>query len=115
MSSARARNLRRLTGRAERELWKLLRDRRLGGYKFRRQHPIDRYFADFACVSAMLIVEVDGPSHSIPEQQARDYRREVRLTELGWRVLHVTNDAVLADSSGTASTILAALEQSPSP
>ena len=59
---ARARDLRQNRTKAERRLWSILRGSKLDGFKFRRQHPIDRYFADFACLEARLVVEVDGGS-----------------------------------------------------
>jgi very-short-patch-repair endonuclease len=61
--TARARDLRANSTDAERKLWAALGGRRLGGFKFRRQVPIDRHFADFACVEARLIVELDGSQH----------------------------------------------------
>ena len=56
----RARALRQTSTKAETLMWAQLRDRRLGGYKFRRQRPVGAYFADFACVEKRLIVELDG-------------------------------------------------------
>jgi hypothetical protein len=58
-----ARALRRGTTDAERALWSRLRRRQLGGFRFRRQHPIDRYIADFVCPEARLIIELDGAHH----------------------------------------------------
>ncbi|TDM99577.1 hypothetical protein CEE86_13930, partial [Lactobacillus crispatus] len=63
-STPRARSLRRTQTSAEAKLWRVLRNRALNGWKFRRQHPIDRYIVDFACIEAKLIVEVDGATHS---------------------------------------------------
>jgi very-short-patch-repair endonuclease len=60
----KARDLRRDGSRAERKVWELLRARRIGGAKFRRQHPIGPYFADFACISRKLVIEVDGEHHA---------------------------------------------------
>src|SRR5271170_5710411 len=60
---ALARAFRRAPPATERMLWKLLRDRRLEGLKFRRQVPLGRYIADFVCLSCKLIVEADGPWH----------------------------------------------------
>lgn len=105
----RARMLRGDETSAERALWTLLRDRRLGGAKFRRQHPIGRYVVDFACVEAKLAVEVDGPSHSIDEQRSFDAQRTADLERHGWRVLRVRNADVMADSSAVCAIILRAL------
>ena len=52
----------------ERELWRTLRAKRFGGFKFRRNHPIGPYFADFCCVKQRLIIELDGSQHGEPEQ-----------------------------------------------
>ncbi|MBL8547123.1 MAG: DUF559 domain-containing protein [Hyphomonadaceae bacterium] len=79
--------MRKEPSRAERALWKLLRNRSFEGFKFRRQHQIDAYIADFACISAKLVIEVDGPSHDLPDQAAHDHTRTARLTGLGWRML----------------------------
>ena len=59
-TKAKARALRQASTDAERALWYRLRDRRLAGHKFRRQHPVGPYFADFACVEAGLVIELDG-------------------------------------------------------
>ena len=63
-SIPRARHLRRNQTTAEAKLWRVLRNRALNGWKFRRQYPIDRFIVDFACVEARLVVEVDGATHS---------------------------------------------------
>ena len=69
----RARDLRRSGSRAEQKVWELLRDRRLKGAKFRRQHPIGPYFADFACVSRKRVIEIDGDHH--------DFQIEIRRSQ----------------------------------
>ena len=66
-------------------LWYRLRSRQLMGCKFRRQVPIGPYFADFACLEAKLVVEVDGEHHG--DQFLYDLRRDQRLSEIGFRVL----------------------------
>jgi very-short-patch-repair endonuclease len=91
-----ARALRKAPSRAERALWELLRDRRAGA-KFRRQHPVAPYTADFACVEARLIVEVDGLSHDVSDQVSHDERRSACLAEAGWRVLRVRDTDVLSE------------------
>ena len=65
--------------------------------KFRRQHPIDRYFADFACEKARLIVELDGAVHDGDEQHLNDHHRQADLERLRWFVLRFRNEAVLND------------------
>ena len=105
--TANARRLRQDQTFAEKVLWALVRSRRLGGYKFRRQVPIDRYFADFACEADRLIVELDGVVHEGREDY--DQRRTETLVLYGYVVLRFPNERVLADPGGTADAILAAL------
>ena len=93
----RARRLRAESTDVERKLWAVLRSRQLGGVKFRRQFPIDNYFADFACVEARLIVELDGGQHS--DQVDYDERRTQAL-----------EPDVIENLDGVASTILSELE-----
>jgi very-short-patch-repair endonuclease len=76
--------MRREPTEAERLLWARLRDRRLGGYKFRRQHPIGAFVADFARLECRLIVEADGGQHV--DSRYDTYRSEW-LRALGWRVV----------------------------
>jgi len=56
----------------ERLVWSRLRERRIGGFKFRRQVPIGPYFADFACVSERLVIEIDGPLHEEETDNRKD-------------------------------------------
>ena len=91
---ARARQLRREATTAESLLWELLRDRRLLGRKFRRQHPIGQFIADFFCDDARLIIEIDGAVHREPTQQERDRLREEILREHGFAMLRFTNEQI---------------------
>ena len=111
----RARGMRKQPSQAERIVWDIVRDRRVLGAKFRRQHPIASYIADFACIDARLIVEVDGRSHDTEDQRQRDDTRAKRLSELGWRILVVRDDEVLRDAAAVAKQIASALGASPSP
>ena len=88
-------HLRRNATEAERALWEALRDRQIDGFKFRRQHPVGEFVADFYCAAARLVVEVDGPVHS--ESVEADRERERLLRERRYEVLRVTNDQVLGD------------------
>lgn len=108
-----ARGMRKQPSRAERAVWDIVRDSRLG-FKFRRQRPISRYIADFACMEAKLIIEIDGNSHDIPDQVEYDAERTRILNALGWRVLRIRDTLVLSDPSATAALILETLRQ-PSP
>ena len=78
---------------AEATLWRALRLRALG-YKFRRQHPIDRFVVDFYCAQAKLCVELDGASHQEPAQKECDAARTAYLEEAGYTVIRFTNDDV---------------------
>lgn len=95
---------------AEQKLWYHLRNRRLQGWKFRRQHGIDRYIADFACPDAALIVELDGSQHG--EQLAYDEARTRRLETMGYRVLRFWDNDVLTNIEGMLEVILEALASS---
>jgi very-short-patch-repair endonuclease len=102
-----ARDLRQRATRAEQNLWPVLRGRRLGGFKFRRQVAIDRFIADFVCFDARLVIELDGAVHE--HQALRDLERTGVLEGLGWQVLRFDNDAVLNDIDRVAESILAEL------
>jgi very-short-patch-repair endonuclease len=93
------------------KIWEELRDRRLGGYKFVRQAPIGSFYADFACRERMLVVEVDGATHSLDEEIAADAARTAHLAQLGYRVLRVGNDEIAGNLSGVLETILHELEK----
>jgi len=108
-----ARGMRKQPSRAERFVWEIVRDNRLG-FKFRRQRPISRYIADFACMEAKLIIEIDGPSHDGADQIEYDAERTRILTTLGWRVLRLRDSLVLTDPSAATALNLEALRQ-PSP
>lgn len=89
------RHLRKTMSKAEAVLWTQLRGRGINGQRFRRQHPIGPFIADFACVKARLVIEVDGDSHTSDEAQAYDTRRTLYLAKQGWRERRFTNQAVL--------------------
>ena len=76
---------------AESLLWFYLSNKQLG-VRFRRQHIIGQYIADFACLEKMLIIELDGGYHSLPEQQISDEQRTANLQERGYRVIRFTNE-----------------------
>ena len=85
-----ARSLRRHATEAERRLWSQLRRNSVEGHYFRRQSPLLGYVVDFACFEAMLVVEVDGATHSGAEEI--DTRRDRLLQTNGFEVLRDTND-----------------------
>ena len=105
--TANARRLRRSQTLAEKTLWNLVRNRRLDGFRFLRQVAIDRYFADFVCEAAKVIVELDGAAHE--EREDYDERRTQALELFGYVVVRFRNERVLADPGGTADDILAVL------
>jgi len=104
----RARALREAPTDAESLLWYHLRDRRLGHHKFRRQRPIGPYFADFACLEAKLIVELDGGQHV--DAAAYDENRTRFIEAQGFRVLRFWNDEVLTQIDAVRERILQALQ-----
>jgi very-short-patch-repair endonuclease len=103
----RARSLRRDPTEAERLLWKRLRHRQVGGAKFRRQHPIGNYIADFVCLEAMLIIEVDGSQHV--DQAAYDAARTAYLIAEGFEVLRVWNNDLTCRPDSVMEAIYVAL------
>ena len=96
-SQVLAKRLRRQMTDAEIILWARLRHDVIHARRFRRQHPIGPYIADFACVPARLIVEVDGGTHSSAAEVAHDHRRDAYLRAQGWHVFRVTNEDVYKD------------------
>jgi very-short-patch-repair endonuclease len=91
---------------AEKRLWSMLRDRRFGRYKFRRQQIIDFYIVDFVSLSERLIIEADGSHHAESEV---DLRRDEYLRSQGFHVLRFSNNEILREPDAVKSAILAAL------
>ena len=81
---------------SEQALWNALR-KSLGSWRFRRQHPIGDYIADFICLSEKLVVEVDGEYHNTEEQRIDDKVRTHSLRQMGFRVIRFSNQEVDAD------------------
>lgn len=90
---------------AEKKLWSLLRNNRLG-VKFRRQVPYGRYILDFYCVKARLVIEVDGAQHHTPEGKRKDAIRDAYLRSDGLEVLRFLNDEVLSNEDGVEQVVL---------
>ena len=103
--TAFSRTLRQVQTPAEARLWQALRSGRLDGLKFRRQHPVGPYFADFACEALMLIVELDGSVHSEDERVLKDHLRQQDLEALGWSVVRFANADVVARLSDVLDVI----------
>jgi len=104
-----ARGLRKRQTDAELVLWEKLRERRLGGLKFRRQHPVagTTYIADFCCYQVRLLIELDGAIHQRQVQQDRE--RQEELEQRGFRVLRFSNERVLRELDKVLSEIASAV------
>ena len=102
----KARSLRRNMTKAEVILWLHLRALRDRGYNFRRQHPIGPYIADFALLSAKIVVEVDGETHGTADELAHNRRRDAYLRAQDWRVLRVANIDVYENVDGVVEFVL---------
>lgn len=98
-----ARTLRQSMTDAERKLWSGLRGEQLG-FKFRRQHPLGRYIADFACLDPRLIVELDGSQHA--GNHAYDRSRDAFFVAQGFTVLRLPSNAPFQNLDGVLSAIL---------
>lgn len=79
---------------AEKIMWNYLRNRRLNGWKFRRQHSIGPYIVDFFCPDAKLVIEIDGDSHFGPEAEQYDAVREAHIQKQSIRVVRFTNTEI---------------------
>ena len=110
-----ARALRETATTAEQRLWQHLRNRQLSGFKFRRQHPISPYIADFACIEAHLVVELDGGQHAQDQVSAYDERRTQFLQSQGWQVLRFWNHEGMTELPAVLQVIARALEDHPHP
>jgi adenine-specific DNA-methyltransferase len=110
VAQRRARTLRNQATDAEQYLWRHLRRRQLAGYRFRRQVPICGYVADFACLEARLMIELDGGQHA--DRRDYDEQRDRRIEAVGFRVLRFWNNQVLEETQAVLEAILRALELS---
>jgi very-short-patch-repair endonuclease len=109
--TANARSLRSNMTDVERILWRAIRGRQLHGYRFRRQHPIGPYIADFACLEKKCVIELDGGQHQ--NQTDYDENRTMFLQRQGWQVLRFWNNDVLHQLDGVLSTVVATLTTLP--
>jgi adenosylmethionine-8-amino-7-oxononanoate aminotransferase/very-short-patch-repair endonuclease len=107
-----ARSLRRSQTDAESLMWRLLRDRGLGGFKFRRQHPMPPYTLDFYCHDAALVVELDGGQHA---DSRHDEERDAWLRARGLQVLRFWNNQVLQETESVLEAVWHALVENPRP
>ena len=102
----RAKSMRTEPTEAERRMWQILRAKRLSGFKFKRQLPIDHYIVDFACLAQRLIVEADGSQHA---ESIADARRDAYLTAQGFRILRFWNNDIFENEEAVCEAILTAL------
>jgi very-short-patch-repair endonuclease len=112
LTGKRARDLRRRLTPPEARLWVRLRRRGPGLPTFRRQYPMDPYVADFCCVEASLVVEIDGAVHDTPDQLRHDAARDHFLGASGFDILRLSAGEVMADPDAAADRVIrAALER----
>jgi len=106
---ATARRLRAKSTETEILLWKRLRAIETEGTHFRRQVPIGPYVADFACMAARLVIELDGSQHNTDAHRQRDERRTLWLESEGYRVIRFWNNDLTSNMNGVLETVYAAL------
>ncbi|WP_108812668.1 DUF559 domain-containing protein [Sphingorhabdus sp. Alg231-15] len=105
----RAKKMRLNPTEAEKRLWRHLSASQLGGYKFRRQTVIEQFIADFLCPKKALVVEVDGDTHD----QLQDAKRDLRLSQRGFRTIRFSNQEVMENMDGVLMAILKVLNEMP--
>jgi very-short-patch-repair endonuclease len=108
-----AKKMREVPTHAESMMWNELRAKKLGGHKFRRQHLIGRYIADFTCLKKRLIIEIDGLIHQLPENIESDEIRTFNLSKMGFTIIRFTNEEVLNNISFVLRKILSILATLP--
>jgi very-short-patch-repair endonuclease len=113
MDRGRVRRLRKNPTEAEQRLWKNLRLRQLGGFRFRRQQPLGEYIVDFVCFERRLIIEVDGGQHS--EKMSYDSERDEWLKAQGFSILRFWNHQVLTEIESVKEIIYNSLKDKASP
>ena len=96
---------------AEKFLWQQLSNKKIKGIRFKPQHPIFQYIADFYCHKAKLVIEVDGGIHSLPENKEYDIDREKVIREFGIEVIRFTNEQVFLNIEKVIEQISIAIEQ----
>jgi len=101
----KAKELRIRMTKAEIILWESLRNKRFGGLKFRRQHPIGRFIVDYYCHKYKLVIELDGGIHEVQEVKANDRNREQELRNFGLNILRFTNEQVINEIAYVLQTI----------
>jgi len=102
----KARALRKNGTKAEDILWQAVRNRKIGGLKFRRQHPFEEFILDFYCNEKNLVLEIDGDYHLSSEQKEYDENRTGFLEQHGLKVLRITNEEVEKNLAGVLARII---------
>jgi adenine-specific DNA methylase len=110
-----ARELRKTMTDAEQMLWQSLRGKQLNHFKFRKQHPIDRYVLDFYCSSKKLAIELDGGQHNTEDIRTKDAERTSHIEKRGIRVLRFWNHDIFKNFDGVMTEIWNALHENPHP
>ena len=108
---ALAKRLRKKTTPAEEKLWKHLRNRQLKNLKFRRQHPIKYYIADFYCHEVRLVIELDGGIHKKKAIKDRDENRQAEIERFDLHVLRFKNEEVMENVEGVLEKIKKFIEE----
>jgi very-short-patch-repair endonuclease len=110
-----AREMRKEPTPAEKALWKVLRNRRLAGFKFRRQVPFGPYILDNYCAKAKLVVEADGDTHATQEGLENDRKRDTYLAANGVLVLRFWNSVIVHETDAVLDTIVRACVEHTAP
>jgi very-short-patch-repair endonuclease len=106
-----ARDLRSNMTDAEQILWRCLRRKQIGGFRFRRQHPFERFVLDFYCCDAKLAIELDGGQHNEPAVKDHDEARTALLEKHGIQVIRFWNNEILLNIEGVLESIYSVLLQ----
>jgi very-short-patch-repair endonuclease len=107
-----AKQLRKAMTESEKHLWERLKKKQFFGYKFRRQHPMKDFIADFYCHPLKLVIEIDGGYHETKDQQAYDHGRTYEINELGVTVIRFKNEEVLLSMDGVLQQIEKCIKKS---
>ncbi len=100
-----AKRLRRRMTRPESILWQKLRNRKFDNLKFRRQHPVNQFIADFYCHELQLIVEVDGSIHHLYEVKEKDIGRTYMLKSMGINIIRFSNEDIINNLESVLTTL----------
>jgi len=111
VETERARQLRQVETWPEKLMWRLLRNRRFNGYKFRRQHPLGSFYLDFFCEEAELNIELDGRQHGFPDERKHDLEREKFLQSRGIKTLPFWNSHLRQNRQSIRDTIFDELQK----